>query len=353
MTRIATLISISFATALACGTALAAPKRADGLVNPHPRAAPNFGLRPNVTRATGLPTWTNSWATGNTTYSITLIGNQPSTNTTTTIPTYIIPIKLVVAGKTFSPEEKLSNHQTVIQNIIDSPLFSTGIDFSAGGVSFGDSQYIDAYTRGNFGLALIFDPNWHTVFGNPIITTVQTIKVPSADGRIAAPFGINSPVVSYPWMQTQLPAILSKLNIPTNALPIFITAQTYLLNSDLSTGCCIGGYHTYTGTWTYAYATSALHANTYAEDVDVLSHELGEWQMDPFVNNNTPCGLLEVGDPLEGGANYGTYPYVLNGFTYHIQDLVMLPYFEDAQSDTPNNIYTFQGQSITACQNGQ
>jgi len=354
MTIIAQRISIALASLLATANsaALAAPHRADGLVDPKPRSIAAPGLRPNVTRSTGLPTWTNSYSYNNTTYTVTLIGNPPSSDDTTTIPTYIIPVALKVSGTTFTPESKLSNRKTIITDIVDSPLFSAALDFSAGTVNLGDSQYIDAYNRANFGLALIFDNNWHTVLGQPTIEKVQSITVPSADGRIAAPFGINSAVVSYPWMQKELAALVIKLKIPGNALPIFITAQTYLLNSDLSTGCCIGGYHTYIGTNTYAYATTALTTGTYGEDVDALSHELGEWMMDPFTNNNTPCGLLEVGDPLEGGANYGAFPYVLNGFTYHLQDLVMLPYFYDTVSDTPNDIFTFQGQSIAACGKG-
>jgi hypothetical protein len=39
-----------------------------------------------------------------------------------------------------------------------------------------------------------------------------------------------------------------------------------------------------------------------SEDVAALSHEVGEWMDDPFVDNFTPCfaegGILEVGDPL-------------------------------------------------------
>ena len=65
--------------------------------------------------------------------------------------------------------------------------------------------------------------------------------------------------------------------------------------------------------------------------VSVLSHEIGEWADDPLTlnynSNNTPCGILEVGDPLEGNPNYGAHPYKLNRFTYNLQDLVTLPYF--------------------------
>jgi len=38
------------------------------------------------------------------------------------------------------------------------------------------------------------------------------------------------------------------------------------------------------------------------------------------------CGNLEVGDPAEGFANFGDFPYTVSGFTYDIQDLVFLEY---------------------------
>jgi hypothetical protein len=37
-----------------------------------------------------------------------------------------------------------------------------------------------------------------------------------------------------------------------------------------------------------------------------LSHDLGEWMDDPFVDNSLNCidnSLMEVGDPLENNAN--------------------------------------------------
>ena len=44
----------------------------------------------------------------------------------------------------------MSNGKTVTQNTLASPLFNAGIDFVQGGVDLGNTQYIDAYQRGNF-----------------------------------------------------------------------------------------------------------------------------------------------------------------------------------------------------------
>ena len=92
------------------------------------------------------------------------------------------------------------------------------------------------------------------------------------------------------------------------------------------------------------------------KDVSALWHEVGEWADDPLVvnvnGNNTPCRSLEVGDPLENNANYGAYPYTVNGFTYNLQDLVTLPYFGAPSTTSVNSEFTFQDETLGVCQNG-
>jgi hypothetical protein len=95
----------------------------------------------------------------------------------------------------------------------------------------------------------------------------------------------------------------------------------------------------------------------FSQDVSALSHEIGEWADDPltvnFNGNNTPCGILEVGDPEEGFSNFGAFPYVLHGFTYNLQDLVTLPYFGAPATTSVNHWFSFQGNSsLFVCSNG-
>lgn len=71
------------------------------------------------------------------------------------------------------------------------------------------------------------------------------------------------------------------------------------------------------------------------------------------MENNTPCGILEVGDPEEGDANFGGFPYTLHGFTYNLQDLLMLPYFGAPASTSVNGWLSFQhNTSLSMCSNG-
>lgn len=65
-----------------------------------------------------------------------------------------------------------------------------------------------------------------------------------------------------------------------------------------------------------------------------------------YNGNNTPCGIREVGDPLEGNPNYRAHPYALNGFTYNLQDLVTLPYFGAPISTSVNGWLGFQDTAL-------
>jgi hypothetical protein len=85
---------------------------------------------------------------------------------------------------------------------------------------------------------------------------------------------------------------------------------------------------------------------------------VAEWLNDPYVNNivpvweyppnNVACSgnpLLEVGDPQGNGPDFASFPTVpvrLNGYTYHLQDVVMLPWFAgEVPSSAQNGWYDF------------
>jgi hypothetical protein len=165
-------------------------------------------------------------------------------------------------------------------------------------------------------------------------------------------FGFTAGKVDINWLDAQFQTIMAKFpQIQPNTLPIFLLYDTYLTQGT----CCIGGYHSATGAQAYSQATYVDHVGAFSQDVSALSHELGEYVDDPLVNNSgnpVACGILEVGDPLEGNTNYGGYPYSVNGFLYNLQDLVTLPYFGAPASTSVNGYFTFQGEHLSVCQNG-
>jgi len=315
----------------------------------------NLSLPP----ASSLPTWNGSFTYSGHNYSYNMVGTAPSSNSTTTITAYIIPVKIVITSGgshyTYDPQQVLSNGKTVVQNTTASPLFQN-LTYTQGGVNVGTTQYEDAYQRANFWGMVKTATNYHVLL-NPVVLAEQTLSPSSRYGKRGSEFGVTAALVDINWFDSQLASIISRLGVTTNTLPIFLLYDTYLTQSGQ---CCIGGYHSSEGSLSnlqsYSEATYVDRSGAFSQDVSALSHELGEWMDDPLVvnynGNNTPCGILENGDPLENNPNYGDYAYTLGGFTYHLQDLVTLPYFGAPPSTSVNNWFTFQGESLSVCQNG-
>jgi len=309
-----------------------------------------------------LQTWNGSFVHNGTPYSYNMVGAAPSTNVSVTIPVYIIPVKIVVTnngkGFTFDPAHLLSNGDSVTENTLESPLFTHSINYKLGAVDVGTTQYIDAYQRANFWGTVQSHTNSHLLLGTPVVLPTRTMTVPAKYGKTSAPFGFTAGLVDINYFDAQLPNILAAEGIQPNALPIFLTYDVYLTQGGGS--CCIGGYHSAEGSLSnpqsYAHATYIDHPGAFAQDVSALSHELGEWADDPLVvntnGNPTPCGNLENGDPLENTARFGDFPYLLSGFTFHLQDLAMLPYFGAPRGATANGWFSFHDAPLGVCSNG-
>ncbi len=310
---------------------------------------------PFVSPAASLQTWNGSFTYKSKKYTYNMVGLDPTTGSSSTITVPIIPIKIIITSKgkqvTFDPSTKLPNGNTVTQNVVASPIYDSTTTYVQGGVDVGTTQYEDAYQRANFWNIVSKNPGYHILL-NPTVLAEQTITVPTSDGSVGKPFGISVGEVDLNYLDTKFQALIKTLGITPDQFPVFLLSNVYLTSG----GCCIGGYHSAVGAQSYTEASYITTAGQFAQDVSALSHETGEWIDDPLVaspnGNQTPCGILEVGDPLEGGANYGGYPYTLNGFTYNLQDLVTLPYFGAPKATSVNDYFTFQGQKLTVCSNG-
>jgi hypothetical protein len=354
-----------FASMIALALAALLPLSATATVQVKPRfvTLPNhYSLAPRNPAST-LTQWNGSFTdlTGHT-INYVMVGTNPiTTNTATTIPVVLIPIKMVYGANngnmTFDPNtHTVSNGKTVTQNTLASPLLNAGIDFVQGGVDLGNTQYIDAYQRGNFWSGVSTNTGYHVLLGAPMVAAEQTISVSRFQGKV-----INNPFGSGKVGEMSINAFDSKLQtfmrnlsgqINPGVLPIFITYNIYLTQG----GCCIGGYHSANGAQpggqTYSYATYVDSVGSFAQDVSALSHEIGEWMDDPFVDNSVNCtdnNIMENGDPLEGEANYGGYKYTLNGFTYNLQSLVFLGYFGAPRSTSVNSWLSFQNDEANVC----
>jgi hypothetical protein len=342
-------------TALTCvslaGSAMAQAQSTPRFVTLPPRYLSNV-LAPATPTVTN---WTGSLSPGGT--SFTMVGTNPqTTNTATTVTAYLIPIRIVInptPNGIFDPAHVLANGRNVIQNTALSPIFNSGIDFVQGGVDLGNTQYVDAYQRGNFWSDVSINTNYHVLL-NLVVLPEVTINVPPASGKIATEFGVRAALVDINFFDARLQQIISgNSQITPDSLPIALTYNTYLTSG----GCCIGGYHSAFGSasspQTYSHFTYIDRTGAFAQDVSALSHEVGEWMDDPFIDNPGCGGFLENGDPLEGAPNFGAVPYTLNGFTYNLQDLVFLQYFGQSPSTSVNHWFSFQNANLQVCSNGQ
>lgn len=310
-----------------------------------------------------LQTWNGSISYSGHTYNFTMVGTDPgSTNTTTTVTAYIIPVIMKytraiygTSHHTFNPSVDTQNGVSIVQNILNSPLFNN-VDWNWGGTDVGTTQYVDGYQRASFWSQVTTNSGYHVVL-SPSVTTSLTIKPTKAQGGAVVnnPFGGGGKVgeMNINSFDTALQNYLSSHSaITPDTVAIFVTDNIYLTSG----GCCIGGYHTAKSSGqTYMTATYAYSGNTlvFSNDISAFSHEIGEWYDDPKITSNSPCGLLENGDPLEGKTNYGTFAVSYNNVTWHPQTLAMMEYFGDPANFSMNNWLDNQNIETSVCQNGQ
>ena len=325
---------VAFA-ALACLAVSAIAQEDDVVAHPmYKVGTPNLSAEISSPPVTPLPTWNGSFTYLSTTYKYNMVGTAPSTNTSTTIKTFLVPIALKFStGQTYSPATLQSNGKSAVTNTVDSPIYQTMDYVTPDGTDLGTTQYEDAFQRGNFNKA---GTGYHVLLAKPTVAPVITISVPANKGKVRTEFGITVGTADYTWFDGEMQALMTKYStiVTPNTFPVFIIYDTYLTELGGAI-CCIGGYHNSFGSVAapQAYGVFAYVGTPgiFAQDVSALSHEAGEWMDDPLVVNTSgnavECGILEVGDPEEGFTNYGAFPYVLNGFTYNLQDLTYLEYF--------------------------
>jgi len=316
------------------------------------------------------------------TYGFNMVGADPSLEQSTTITADIVPVNVVVGGRTFSGND-------VVQPTLASPLFAsndysstpfvtnsldgkTNNSFTTGGaLSSGNTnnQLEDATMRSQFNKQ---GTGYHVLL-HPVVHDPITIVVPSGKGTLLQTArGVVAGDVNVTWWASQIQNLDNTLpfNDPTH-LPVYLTNNVMLFSGSNPANCCVIGFHG--ASEVVGHGTGSVHGNgnqlvqsfawaSYVtpgffnpvtawalQDIHPLSHEISEWADDPFVNNTvepwlTPTApqygctnVLETGDPVVAigfakGANtfeQGPTPngtQVADGF-YHPEDEVFMPWF--------------------------
>ncbi len=325
-----------------------------------------------VTSGTSIPMWkytVTSPLDGNK-YTGVMVGHGPSTKTTTSITTYLVPLVLRMPdGGVFNPDTVdtclPSPGGTDLKIVQNSPIFRPA-NFTFGSVNVGDTQYTDAFQRANF-WSTANGTNYHTHLKTTTLSAVS-IKVPSGQGSTNAGLGCGDlGVINYYWFDpyvtgTVIPSLASKGVGPTSLVIFLLKDVVMALGGDSPyVNCCVLGYHGAFGSPTQTYTPVDFDTTgafgSVAEDTTIMSHEVGEWMDDPLGTNATPpwgnvgqvvgCqNNLEVGDPLTGTQ---IPPITMsNGFTYHLQELAFFPWFFRTSSTSVNGWFSDNGTFTSA-----
>jgi hypothetical protein len=377
---------ILFAGSASGGSTPSAAKTGDG--------TPKFTTDGGTTgfrTANTIKYWSSQFTdpTNGVTYPYTMVGTPPSSNSSTTVKTVIIPLAFhfSTAGRpnpglvcdpsgapgtcqavdvTMDPTNDVNNvtpgHPNDVQNVLESPIF-TASNYSISGDN--GVQYGDAIQRSEFN---VVGSNYHVNLQNTQVFPKVTIDVPGNQGvAVVNRRGVLVGRVDDHWFSNQLQNLINTLHIDPTTVPVFLNANVYLYDgNDQVNGCCVLGYH---GARSAARGNGAQGVQTFIfaayialgsfggfptvpiADVHGLSHEVSEWMNDPFVNNfvqpwavgtATQYGCqpyLETGDPVVG---IGFSQPMPNGITYHPEDEVFLPWFSrENPSSSQGGRYTY------------
>jgi len=293
-----------------------------------------------------------------------IVGTNPALGAaTTTVPTVIVPVKVVfvIGGQSIALDG--SNKVSAVEN---SPIFLNA-DYTAGSVDLGFTQFGDALQRAEFFNSPGFSNNYHVLLAPPTVASplVVTVTSPAQGNLYQLRDGNLVGVLANGFLDAAINGQVK--NYTSNTLPIYLTDNVFEGADGTINTCCVLGYHNSQGppaatakTWIYAaYTEPGTFVNDAIVDVQSLSHEVAEWLNDPFVGRLVPGFLnivppavlpgtggaciinFETGDPLE--APPIAFTQVTNGTTYHLQDEVFLPwYLHTTPSFSVNGWYTLQ-----------
>ena len=325
-----------------------------------------------ATTTAHLATYKATATVGSTSYTYTMVGQNPAkqvTNASTTVNAELIPLIMKFSsGNTWDPTQADScdPSATPLARVQASPLV-VGHAWTWGGTAIGSGQVTDAFQRAEFwkyAQPAGINPTYGVTLNVSTLPAV-TVNVPDAYAATASSGCGNNLLgaTDINWLNsylqtTVLPSLSSKGVGPTT-LPIFVL-HNFVEYIKTTSNCCVLGYHsahsTTSGIQTYSvgmYDNSGYFAGS--SDISALSHELAEWQNDPYGKNPTPswghigqvpgCQKnLEVGDPLSGTLFTDT----VGGFTYHPQELAFFSWFyHQGTSLGVNGWYSDQGTFST------
>lgn len=290
---------------------------------------------------------------GTKSYTYSMAGKNPAikvTNPSSTIQTKLVPLIIKFSdGATWNSTSGDScdpGNRSALYRTRNSPLV-VARSWTWGGTAIGNAQVTDAYQRADFWRYAkpgAINPTYGVKLAWTMLSPV-TINVPNADAAEAS-IGCGNRLLGAinvnwldPYLQSKVIPSLAGKGVNTTTLPIFLLHNVVEYEGNTA-NCCVLGYHNAFNTtkgFVQTYGLS-IYDNSKAfagsSDISALSHEVAEWQNDPYTDNPTPAwgnigqvsgcqNNLEVGDPLSGT----TFTAKTGTFTYHPQELAFFSWF--------------------------
>ncbi|HEU0027138.1 MAG TPA: hypothetical protein VFQ25_08485 [Ktedonobacterales bacterium] len=368
------IVAASFALLLArpSGPAQASAGDGDGIGTAKYMTADGAGTV--SANAVTIPNWGSSFTdpTNGVTYPYSMVGTNPASETSTTVPFVIIPLDFTFDNAPTGVNPTLAGSSKVPATVA-SPVFQGTADIGAAtstasaaptdaGVApsprlenepSDTTQVGDAFVRAQWNKV---GTGYHVLLGQPTVLATQSISVPKNQGVMVVGSRSHARIglMSYYWFSAHLQNLMVSMHIPATVVPLFLTYNTFLYIGSTS-NCCVLGYHGAMSSLngnghqqvnTYMFAAYSdggiFGANdgdngfSYIRDIHALSHEVTEWLDDPFINNEvnpwlTPTAPqygcttdLETGDPVVGFGFTVTMP---GGAQYHPEDEVFFSWF--------------------------
>jgi hypothetical protein len=308
---------------------------------PKPDVKPLFKELGGRHNKPAFPTFSFSYTdpTDNTTYPITMVGNDPvHSGQPSKMRTVIIPLRMTFvaggqdtselndlgyAGFTAPPLNHTFDGSRRVGAVLKSPIFG---NYKQPADMGGDkAQYGDAFMRAQFAK---IGSRYHVRLDNVAVKATQNVTVPAQYGlayqrpvgawRTAhgMPTDTVAGVADFGWFANYIIGVMDDLHIGPDVVPIFLTDNVMLYDGSYL-NCCTIGFH---GTPASAATTASAKASPAAQqtlmyaawstpgtysgflsdytgdrtapdptrgiaDIHALSHEVAEHLDDPFVNN--------------------------------------------------------------------
>ena len=306
-------------------------------------------------RFISLTHFTSSFTRGGVTYPFTMLGYPPQSGKRAEFSSVIVPLRMTFNNFTANPI--VFDPGPAVANIISSPMYQNA-QFASGYGQFGEMMQ-----RATFWNKMDPQRKWSVRMRQPRVLPTINIEVTPETGSL---FKIGSSTfgnVLFDFIDAEAQTIIQAAGLSPDELPVFVTDNVIAEALGFHSAYSVTNPNGTEAFQTYIY-TSWLDpslVDPIFADVSTFNHENLEWFNDPFINNvvgdwryppkhapGSVCSrnpFLEVGDPEGNGPTFADFPAVvvpINGVDYHLQDLVMLPWFADeVPSSAENGWYDF------------